>query len=81
MAHATNSGDENLGSANIYEQDLGRNQANHRPLSPLNYLARSAGVYRGRTAVVHGGMRRSYAELYDRCRCLAAALNARHRGG
>jgi fatty-acyl-CoA synthase len=73
-------GDYNVGSDDIYERDLGPNPANHRPLSPLNYLARSAGVYRDRTAVIHGDMRRSYSELYSRCRRLAGALQARGIG-
>jgi len=69
-----------VGSTNIYEQDLEPNPANYRPLSPLSYLARSAGVYRDRTAVIHGDMTRSYAEMYARCRRLAGALSARGIG-
>ena len=75
-----NIGDSIVGSNNIYEQDLEPNPANYRPLSPLNYLARSARVYRDRTAVIHGDMTRSYAEIYDRCRRLAGALSARGIG-
>jgi acyl-CoA synthetase (AMP-forming)/AMP-acid ligase II len=53
---------------------LGKNAANHVPLSPLSFLARAAGIFPGRTAVVHGGLRRSWAETYARCRRLASAL-------
>ena len=53
---------------------LGKNAANHVPLSPLSFLARAAAIFPGRTAVVHGGLRRSWAETYARCRRLASAL-------
>jgi fatty-acyl-CoA synthase len=58
----------------IFEQDLPRNAANHAPLTPLSFLARSAEVYPQRTAVIHGELRRSWGELYSRCRQLASAL-------
>ena len=58
----------------IFDQDLHRNAANHAPLSPLSFIARSAEVYPHRLAVVHGGLRRSWAEVFTRCRQLASAL-------
>ena len=58
----------------IFDQDLHRNAANHAPLSPLSFIARSAEVYPRRLAVVHGGLRRSWAEVFTRCRQLASAL-------
>ncbi|MFN3571514.1 MAG: AMP-binding protein, partial [Polaromonas sp.] len=58
----------------IFDQDLPRNAANHAPLSPLSFIARSAEVYPHRLAVVHGGLRRSWAEVFTRCRQLASAL-------
>lgn len=58
----------------IFDQDLPRNEANFTPLSPLSFLERTAQVYPERLAVVHGELRRSWAEVYARCRQLASAL-------
>jgi len=58
----------------IFDQDLPRNPANHAPLSPLSFIERSAEVYPDRLAVVHGGLRRSWSEVFSRCRQLASAL-------
>jgi fatty-acyl-CoA synthase len=60
--------------ASIFEQDLPRNAANFAPLSPLSFLERAADVYPGRTAVIHGALRRTWAQVYERCRRLASAL-------
>ncbi len=57
-----------------YAHGLDRNPANFQPLSPLTFLDRSETIWPDRVAVVHGGMRRSYAELAGRCRRLASAL-------
>src|SRR5712671_1635646 len=62
---------------NAYDIDLDRNPANFQPLTPLPFLERAAAVYPAHTAVIHGPLRRSYAELYARTRRLASAL-ARH---
>ena len=67
-------------SQNPYELDLDRNPANHQPLSPLSFLKRAAEVYPEKVAVVHGPLRRNYAELYARCRKLASALSERGIG-
>jgi len=61
--------------ANIYEQDLPRTEANYAALSPLSFIERSAEVYPDRLAVVHGDLRRSWRELFARCRQLASALD------
>jgi fatty-acyl-CoA synthase len=66
--------------ASIFEQDLPRNEANFAPLSPLSFIERSAQVYPQRPAVVHGALRRTWSEVYTRCRQLASAL-ARHGVG
>ncbi|HEY4372301.1 MAG TPA: acyl-CoA synthetase, partial [Burkholderiales bacterium] len=66
--------------ANIYEQGLPRNAANHVALSPLSFIARAAAVYPQRLAVVHGAVRRNWSETYARCRQLASALAARGIG-
>jgi len=60
-----------------YDTDLDRNPANHLPLTPLGFLERAAAVFPGHTAVIHGPLRRSYAEFYARARRLASALAKR----
>ncbi|HWL69253.1 MAG TPA: acyl-CoA synthetase [Geminicoccus sp.] len=57
-----------------YEVGLDRNAANFAPLTPLTFLDRTAAIYPERLAVVHGGLRRTYRELHQRCRRLASAL-------
>ena len=63
-----------------YEHRLDKRPANFVPLSPISFLERSAMVYPGKTAVVHGPRRTTYAELYTRCRRLAGALAGRGVG-
>ncbi|BAU93134.1 AMP-dependent synthetase/ligase [Methylorubrum populi] len=69
-----------MARATIYDRDLDRNPANFQPLTPLTYLDRAARTFPDQIAVIHGPLRRSYAELYARCRRLAAALAARGIG-
>ncbi len=57
-----------------YERDLDQVAANYQVLSPLTFIERSAAVYPQRTALVHGDLRRSWAETYARCRQLASVL-------
>jgi fatty-acyl-CoA synthase len=57
-----------------YDRDLDKNAANHQPLSPLGFLERAASVFPDHTAIIHGTMRRSYADFYARSRRLASAL-------
>ena len=59
---------------NPYNTDLDRNPANYQPLTPHNFLERAASVFPAHTAIVHGALRRSYAEFYARSRQLASAL-------
>jgi fatty-acyl-CoA synthase len=58
----------------IFDQDLPRNTANFAPLSPLSFIERAAEVYPQCLAVVHGDLRRTWAQVYARCRRLASAL-------
>ena len=58
----------------IYDTGLPRNAANFAPISPLSFIERAADVYPQRPAVVHGPLRRTWAETYARCRRLASAL-------
>src|SRR3954464_6684054 len=62
---------------NPYDIDLDRNPANFQPLTPLTFLERAAAVYPKHTAIIHGQLRRNYAEFYARARKLASALAAR----
>src|ERR1700694_4196172 len=48
--------------------------ANYTPLSPTVFLPRAAEIYPERVAVVHGGVRHTYARFYERARRLASAL-------
>jgi fatty-acyl-CoA synthase len=61
---------------NPYAIGLGKNEANFRPLTPLTFLERAASVFPERSAIVHGKLRRNYAEFYARARRLASALTA-----
>ncbi len=67
-------------TGNPYETDLDRNPANYVPLSPLSFLPRSAAVFPEHPAVIHGSVRRTWAETYRRCKRLASALAARGIG-
>ena len=58
----------------IFEQDLPRNEANYAPISPLSFIERTAEVYPERLAIIHGDLRRNWAEVFTRCRQLASAL-------
>ena len=64
----------------IYDQHLDQVPANYEPLSPLTFLERAASVFPNKTAVVHGEVRRTWAETYARCRRLASALSKRGIG-
>ncbi|QIE56336.1 acyl-CoA synthetase [Pikeienuella piscinae] len=60
-----------------YETGLDRREANFQPLSPLSFLSRAALVNPDKTAIIHGALRRSYAEFYARARQLGSALAAK----
>ena len=63
-----------MAESGIFEQGLERHPANHVPLTPLDFLERSAAIYPERLAVVDGERRFSYAEFHARCHRLASAL-------
>ncbi|HZT49665.1 MAG TPA: AMP-binding protein, partial [Hyphomicrobiaceae bacterium] len=54
--------------------ELRKRPANFVPLSPVSFLARAAAFFGERIAVIHGGRRFTYRELYARSRRLAHAL-------
>ncbi|MBU9220460.1 acyl-CoA synthetase [Burkholderia multivorans] len=60
----------------MFEAGLGRREANYVPLTPIDFLVRSAEVYGDRVAIVHGDVRRTWAETHARARRLASALAA-----
>jgi fatty-acyl-CoA synthase len=59
----------------LFDTDLDRNPANYQPLTPLGFLERAAAVFPAHTAIIHGSLRRNYAEFYARSRRLASALS------
>ncbi|KJS40950.1 MAG: acyl-CoA synthetase [Roseovarius sp. BRH_c41] len=65
---------------NPYNTGLDRTPANYQPLTPLSFLERAASVFPDHTAIVHGALRRNYADFYARSRQLASALSARGLG-
>ena len=67
-------------TSNPFTQHLDKCAANYQPLTPLVFLERAAAVFPDHLAVVHGGQRLSYADLYGRARRLASALVRRGIG-
>jgi fatty-acyl-CoA synthase len=63
-----------------YAQGLERNDANYTPLTPVSFIAKAAQVYPHRIAVIHGELRRTWAQAYSRSRRLASALARRGVG-
>ena len=59
---------------------LGATRANYVPLSPVQFLERSALVYPDKIAVRHGARAYTYREFEARCRRLASALARRGIG-
>lgn len=59
---------------NPYNTHLDRTPANFQPLTPLTFLERAASVFPDHAAIIHGGLRRNYADFYTRARQLASAL-------
>ena len=64
----------------IYDQALDAGPANFEQLSPLRFIERTARIYPEAVAVVHDGLRRTWAQTYDRCVRIASALRARGIG-
>jgi fatty-acyl-CoA synthase len=62
---------------NKYEQGLGRNAANFTPITPLLFIERTAQIYPDRLAIIHGNLRQTWKQTYDRCCRLADALQKR----
>jgi len=59
----------------LYAAGLDQTPANHVALTPLTFIERAALVYPEQLAVVHGAIRRNWAQTYARARQLASVLN------
>ncbi|MCQ9393464.1 acyl-CoA synthetase [Pseudomonas viridiflava] len=59
----------------IFHQGLSKGPANHMALTPLSFLERTAATYPDYPAVIHGAVRRDWAQTYRRCRQLASGLS------
>ncbi|MBV8334568.1 MAG: acyl-CoA synthetase [Alphaproteobacteria bacterium] len=59
---------------------LAQNAANYTALTPVSFLPRAAAIYPDKLAVIHGGTRFTYRQLYERCLRLADALRRRGIG-
>jgi len=44
-----------------YDTGLGKNEANYAPLTPIDFISRSAAVYGNRVAIIHGDYRQTWA--------------------
>lgn len=60
-----------------YEWGLEKNPANYSPLTPLDFLSRTAGVYPDKIAIVHGKIKRTWKETYQRSLLMASAFKKR----
>ncbi|WP_421705520.1 AMP-binding protein [Alloalcanivorax xenomutans] len=65
-----------MSSTLAFDADLTPNAANFSALTPLTFLTRTALAHPYRTAVIHGPVRRTWAETHQRCLRLASALRA-----
>lgn len=59
---------------NIYEQGLDKVAANSQPLTPINFLNRTADVYPEKIAIIHGEQKITYQQYRSNVRKLASAL-------
>ncbi|MFT6206307.1 MAG: fatty-acyl-CoA synthase, partial [Colwellia sp.] len=62
---------------NIYSQGLDKVAANSQPLTPINFLNRTADVHPERVAIIHGKQKITYREYRQNVRRLASALMQR----
>lgn len=62
-----------------FHTGLGKNPANHQPLTPIDFIIRSAAVYPQQTAIIyddleHNHLTQTWDETYTRCRQLSDGL-------
>ncbi|MFA7437051.1 AMP-binding protein [Castellaniella sp.] len=60
----------------MYNVDLDKCEANYQPLTPIQFLHRSADVFPERTAVIYRDRKYTWSEYSERCHKLARALIA-----
>jgi fatty-acyl-CoA synthase len=60
---------------NLFEDGLDKVEANYATLTPVAFIERAALAHPRRTAVIHGEIRRDWAETYRRCLKMASALH------
>ena len=60
--------------------DLPPGPSNWATLTPISFLARTAEVYPRRIGIIHGQRRFNWAEVHERCRRFASALQGRGIG-
>jgi fatty-acyl-CoA synthase len=63
-----------------YDAGLAKSDANYTALSPLTFIERSAAVYPDKIAIIHGDLRRTWAQTFTRAQRLASALSKRGVG-
>jgi fatty-acyl-CoA synthase len=68
------------GTQNQYEVGLDKTQANFVALTPLSFLARTAGVYPDHISTVYEGRSFTWSETYARCRRFASYLAGHNVG-
>ncbi len=62
-----------------FHTGLGKNAANHQPLTPIDFIIRSAQVYPNKTAIIYddleyNNLTQTWQQTYTRCRQLADGL-------
>ena len=61
-------------SRQLYSAGLEKGPANFAVQSPIQFIERAAIAYPTKLAVIHGELKRSWSENYQRCKMLASAL-------
>ena len=61
-------------SVGLYASGLEKGPANFAVQSPIQFIERAAIAYPTKLAVIHGELKRSWSETYQRCKMLASAL-------
>lgn len=61
-------------SRQLYSAGLEKGPANFAVQSPIQFIERAAIAYPTKLAVIHGDLKRSWSETYQRCKLLASAL-------
>ena len=57
-----------------YEKNLGKNDANFVPLTPISFLERAKDIYPNYEALIYEDRKYTWSEIYKRCTKFASAL-------